>query len=581
MPLKIITVGSKALDDVAAYSKGKIENLYRIVEINPKSLCSKNPTELQPEAFANLYNKMKFFNDYSRKVFEIEFERKLPRIIEGFECGFVLYDFSIVRRPLHVFSLDDDRNVLLTENQTLNENINLIRDFIEKNWGIIQYENTINMFLQPDDYLEKVIRSFEEVLTSNANCRALFLDVRFAQHFISKDGTLELFSDQKGICYSNKYFARLLEYHNKLIYSIPMPQKLYSDERIRPAGVVDYSVSILKYFENALLELAGNNVADPAYHIKRFDVIEASCLDEIMLKPLAFLVNRCYGDRKIILIGQSYTLANLLEKKYGIRVFKSIEYNGDESEEILLERLREISGLSNEFFCVVPILFNTILISALWKSGYGYRKGYVSTVYTPYVMKNFIGEYDDFYGNHLISTYPIDIEIRGCGNVLRLNKMSKKSSGNMRILMFSGINIEIKDISILSGDVSIRLYDGAYMSIGDKVTFCGNNHIRGSFNSTTFIDDETIIGEDSVFFNGDGHAIIDLNEKRNQNYSYKRGEENKHLISVGKSVYIHKNCFLLAGTVIGDSCIVENDSLINKEFGYGKHIAGKPATEVS
>ncbi len=180
MSLNIITIGSKVLDDIAVVSKGKIINKHRIVEVNPICLFNTLKTYPSEEEIFNLYDSMTFFNSYAKYIFSIEFEGKIKSIIESLADNYViLYDFTALRRPIHVFLLDSGEKLYLTENQVLVENFDVIIKFIDEKIGSIQSDYVINMFNTENDLLKKAVNDFESLVTCNENVNSYFIDIRF------------------------------------------------------------------------------------------------------------------------------------------------------------------------------------------------------------------------------------------------------------------------------------------------------------------------------------------------------------------------------------------------------------------
>lgn len=115
-------------------------------------------------------------------------------------------------------------------------------------------------------------------------------------------------------------------------------------------------------------------------------------------------------------------------------------------------------------------------------------------------------------------------------------------------------------------DYSLRMYDGAKLSIDSGTHLGESGHIRCSFNTTTHVGADVNLGKDVIIFNGDGHAIIDLHSGDNINYAYDKSKERNHVIEIEKGCVLKDNTFVLSGTHLKENTIVEADSFVNSNY---------------
>ncbi len=555
----VITIGSRLLDDTVIASKGRLTNKNRIVDINPISFCSKEV--LSDSELEELLSKMHFENDYMKYMFSIDIGRKVRKIISESEVDAVLFDISSIRIPIHSFSFASGEKVLITEKNAINYNKSIFIEYLEMKYGQLVEEEIIDPMKYTDAELSAVMNTFLSIFDS-CKIDVICIEVHLVPEYISMRKSIELVDNQNVISYTNGFLDKLHRLLPSNYTKIPLPTTLFGNEKDAPPNMLSYNRLYYDYLVESVISLE-----ECDYFREKYEVMANKMLEETIISPLARQVNRLYHNRKIVLIGDSNSLRYTLEREYGILVNTIIEYDSSLEEEELRERFRPIAWKEREYFCVLPKIYNEKVIRALWKCGYGINIGYCVSLHAPLRLVNFQGHYEDWFNNVIDSKSPVTVELRGCGSRIIIDTSAIKG-GNTSISVLNGVDCRINKAVKTGKNTSLLLYDGAMVHIEDDAILDSNVHIRGGFNSTTNIANKAIIEEEVVIFNGDGHAIIDLKNRKNINYIYDSKKECKHIIRIGVGSILKKGAFVLAGTTVPDFFEIESGTLVNSSFIY-------------
>lgn len=579
--MKIATLGSKIADDAINYSGGKLVNMARIVELSPLSFIQTVNLPLVPDTqfhVENEYVKSMFFMDFSKAVFTE---------IEKLEYDYLVIDLAVVRIFVHEFVFEDGSHYRLTENSALQNNIQLVREALISQLGkkIIR-ERIIDPSRLSDDLLELELKHYAESLKEKFNLsQIVLLEVGNVHEYIDKAGNIALLPNIEIIRKTNEFYEKCKTIFSKYFTckTIQKPQNLIGNERQKPANMFNFSLHYYTYVMESMLALDEDDFASVNKNLlAKYEVKQHVEIEEAMFKPLLYQTNLKRKNRKLVLVGPSDVFVYLLRKQYGLVIDKVIDYTEDGNMELVEQQLDDIHEKSDEYFCCVPFIYpHTDILTRLWKHGYGYAIGYISTAHYPYQLTNFTGIYTDVYHNRIESKVPCNFEVRGAGNEVMIESTGK----DFRMILLSECKVCVGKQVKLEENVSLRLYDGVKLMIGDNSIIEKSTHIRGSFFTQTTLGEDCFIGEKSVIFNGDGHAIIDLHSGQNINYAYKNMKPGKNAIVLGKHVYVGSNSFLLSGTELGNETVVRDNSFVNKKFPPNSKIGGQPArlleTEIS
>lgn len=126
-----------------------------------------------------------------------------------------------------------------------------------------------------------------------------------------------------------------------------------------------------------------------------------------------------------------------------------------------------------------------------------------------------------------------------------------------------------KGVSLGPG-VSIVVKDGAQFSIGDHTYITSDSHIEA-------VGDIKIGSDCAISW---GVTILDDNHHVMIRENATEKSTKLSVTTIGNHVWIGCNSTILAGTIIGDNCIVAAGSVVKGSFPPGVLIAGNPARMV-
>lgn len=567
--MKIATFGSKICDDAALCSRGALVNVSRVVELSPFCIFEKGQSELNLAGF-------QFDNSYQKKMFELDINKKYPQELKNMEADFFVFDICSARVPFHEFILEDGTCFRATETKALKDNIELLRNELVRVYGKNITEEKVVLPLKWDkailDYeLKMFLKKLVKYVTQS---KIVLLEVRNIFEYIDKKNRIKVLDNIVGICEQNEFYNYCTEIIEKegAFCKIPKLKNNIGDDRFKEAFAFNYCKLYYQYICDMLVELKKNG--KESEKIKRsYESRIEILIDEAKYDILVDLVFHNLNGRKLVMIGLNLSMEYLLLKKYGIQVFKNVPYTEDTSEEELQAELEEIRYQSEKYLCVVPRIFRgTSPLKCLWKNGYGYGQGYLCARHEIINLVNFSGVYEDVWDNKIECIHPTSISILGIGNSMYCDVLSCK---NIRILnnviFLTGRNVD------LGKEFTSNCYDEAYIEVKENVALGEKSHIRASFFTETVIGKDCRFGREIIIFNGDGHAIFDLNTGKNINYDLNNSKWEKHVIRIGNNTCAGDNCFILCGSDVGENCVIQDNSFVNRKFSDDCKIGGCPA----
>lgn len=582
--MEISTLGTKICDDAIHYSNGKIVNKNRFVEISPFTLAD----EYSFTASDNVNPLFDIIapNDYMCELFKSELQcsiiSKLSQELSS--NSYLVVDMLICRLPFKEFTFDNGSVFRLTWGKTCMDNIDNVRQYIQSvyNSKIIS-EAIINPMLWNDSKLECELKVFYNLILNKLRINHLILlKVHNCTQYINN---LEI-----GLVPHAEVSIKINTFHDKCVkifdsydefITIELPSYLLCDPVLKGINCFNYNKIYYEYICDCLILINNNKYTSKAAlcALNSCNISQKQLIDEAVMTQLCNLTFYRYHNRKIVLIGESSAFEHLLKKKYGLNISKRVDYTADTSYDSLNSELSEISNNYNEYFCVIPYIYSSSeLLKLLWLHGYSQQRDYILPIHKPMLLKNFTGVYNDLYNNHIASETPVSVEIKGCGANVNIKKIKKDSNYLFNLVTYNQMNFSLNSSTYNLGSYfTIMIYDCGNVKIGDNAEIGDNVHIRCSFFDETVIGDNVNIGTDSVIFNGDAHAIIDVNTGANTNYDFAESPIEKHRIIIGNNTVIGNDCFIFSGSNISANCVIRDKSFVNKAFGHNSYIAGHPA----
>ena len=583
--IHISVLGTKIAADAIEYRKRDFALDARIVEKSPFAFTCDDRIELLCQDMPFL--EVSLGNEYKNQIFQLDFCKKVYDYIKDFNSDIIVLDIMCMRNFIYEMEFENGTVYRLTWDPDIGKQLPVIKEHLENFFSSkIIKETKINPLSWSNEKLKYEIRIYcEKIKKEFKGTKVVLLEGQNIYQYFDKFGYFSVLPQIDMVNQYNRFYDLCIEYlqtYYKCITILKL-KNVYGNEKVKVANIFHYNLCYYNYINECFASIYKNeytlqNANEILFRYNNKNEME---LKELMLKSIVDLTYRKYKNRKIIVVGEIEVYSSLLKKKYGLEVFKSIPFDANTSINFVKEQLASFAWKNDKYMIVVTRLnAKTHLLKSLWEMGYGANVGYYCINHPLIELKNFRGHYEDFYGNILDVKTAVTIKLAGCG--------SKVSVGTGKIVptsffFFMHENILIMEDGIQTKDkpISFRLYDGFSAHIKKNVFWGNCVHCRGSFFHSMEIGSNCVLEDDVVLFNGDGHAIFDLNTNQNVNYNLNNAKPEKHKIVLGDNVRLGKQVFVLSGSQIPSGCLVEAESFVNKIIdGENSYLAGSPVVKV-
>lgn len=553
--MRIVTIGSKIADDAIRLTKTKqVHNGKRITNISPFVLAN------------NINNKMSFsiddFNSTNEYIKEINLIE-----MKGC-CDLDLYDMCVVdlldmRMSFAEYILEDGEVMRMTRSN-YNENIDKEKLFSKQ----IVSETWINPMQLSDEDLETEISEYVSYLTEHYHDIVLLNMVHPLQCIDINGTSVQMISDYVKKQEYNGFYDRCMDLFLKYFHGriITCPRKVVFDPPLLGDSFWGYNLDFYKFLIDSLVNPDGI-----PERLKQYQYNLQQSIDKIVMPRLAKNIeNECH-NKTVVMIGESCYLEEYLQENYGVELVKE---NIDElCDTNIIEKLKMWSEKKNAVILLPHISYkDSALIDALRKSHMIPGKDYFLPQIEPYELHNYLGSFEDAYGNVFCVNKPTDIKVAGMGAYVEI----AESIRNMRVNIISesagyiaiGNNMFIQANGILNIESSM----GSYITIGQNTSFNAGGFVYGG------IYGKIIIGEDCMFAtdvkiknNVFTPSVIQIGAPNNN--------ASKYEIHVGNHVWGGYQCCILSGAGIGDGSIIGARAVVENDFSNQVNctLAGDPA----
>lgn len=299
-------------------------------------------------------------------------------------------------------------------------------------------------------------------------------------------------------------------------------------------------------------------------------------LDALKFEPVANIVNKYIGNRKLVLLDNNTLMRKLLSENYNIEPIKIIEKNNCENSVEYYELLEFVSKSDEYYICVSSCKYNEQLKLLLESYGYKEFKDFVFTYHKRITLPPMTRDYADEYGNKVISTGKFKVVLAPlAGNCVVDISETVYAAGDSNIVM-GGCNgqIEIDEYCKFDYNAHLEIFSYARIVIHAKSTFTGNFTARATGGSVIEIGKDCMFSNDVEVYAGDGHSIFDIESHERLNKCYPHNEKNKILL--GEHVWVGLKTIILASK-IGKNSIVGAGSVVKGELPESCIAVGNPA----
>lgn len=195
-------------------------------------------------------------------------------------------------------------------------------------------------------------------------------------------------------------------------------------------------------------------------------------LDALKFEPVANIIHTYIYHRKLVLLGDSLNLRNLLLEKYQLQpeyIATSVESNLKKGKEYRM--LSDFANKSDEYYICIPFLqYNENLKKKIESYGYKEFKDFVFTYHKGITLPPGTKNYMDEYGNKVISTGSFQVILLSVAGNNVVNVDDKVvARGNSNIIMEEcGGEIQIEKDSRFGFDAHFEVFSHSKIFIHEK-----------------------------------------------------------------------------------------------------------------
>ena len=583
--IHVSVLGTKIASDAIEYRKRDFVRDARIVEKSPFAFTCDDVVE---ELCQNMsLPEILMSNQYKTKVFQLDFHKKVFSYIKQFNSDIIILDMLCMRTFIYEMEFENGKVYRITWDSDVQNQLPLIKGCLEKVFlSKIVKEARINPVLWSQEKLESEIKLYcDKIKKEFDGKKVVLLEGQNIYQYFDRFGRFAVLPQVEMVNQYNNFYDLCVKYFKKYFkcFTIKKTSNLYGDERVKNANIFQYNLCYYNYINECLYEIYQNEYTKEKADeiLDRHNVKNEIELKQLMLKSVVDLTYLRQRNRKIIVIGEVDVYTYMLRQKYGLEVFKSIPYDETVNVETVQEQIASYAWKNDEYMIVVTRLYaHNHILRKLWEMGYGCNIGYYCINHPLIELKDFCGHYEDFYGNVVDVQTPVTIKLAGCGIKVSIGK-GEISTGSFFQLM-NEASLTIED-GIRTGERRFTsiCYDGSNAYFGENTYLGSDFHLRNSFFYYMEMGKRCVMEEGAILFNGDGHAIFNLDNNQNVNYNLVNTRPEKHKIVLGDEVCVGRHAFVLSGSNIPSGCLVEAEAFVNKVFKHEKsYIAGLSAEEI-
>lgn len=566
--MNIMTFGSRVIDD--AIQNSNHCNRFRVRGISPFSFkCHEFEYELIPE------NEILINNSYLKKMIFIDVNKTLNEEINKRKYDYFILDLAEIYEPFYEIKLEDGRNIRLSSRLYEKDFINIICESISKRIGV-QIENIkcINpMEWSSAKIASEIVWFCNWILRHIPKDKVILFDVTLPFHKEGKE-QIEIIEEWTKVQEKNN-FIRVV--HQKIKSEIEC-------KTIQSTGVSlgnekcmssdpSYTKSYYQYILNCLSDIEKKNTFDKSKEIfiKELQVE----VDFLLIKGIIQNIKRQSGGRKIIYIGENESIISTIDIECGIKINAFIEYNQNTNLEEIEKKLHKLHGLFEEYYFLIPHLYNDGLLKMLYKMGFAKDKDVLVPTHDVIKLTNFKGEYYDIFHNKIFSEKETNFYILGLGAYASVGK-SNNSIFAININMMDQTRVEIEE-DVQADKLLVSARSSSVVKIGKESSFADNCRIILGDYMKVEIGDDCMFSSKIVVHAGDGHSIFNQETGEKTNNSPNIIDEAKGKIEFGKHVWVGYQVFVLPGTSVGSGSIIGARAVVNKKYPNNCIIAGNVA----
>lgn len=550
--MRVITIGSKIVDDAIIFCDGgrRIKNVNRITNISPFSMC-----------FNDGKNSDIDFPDKSKDAYiaymqRMEMSGQLE-VSEDFDA--VVIDVLDARLPFYEITYDNGSTIRISDNNFNVGIIERLKNEAEKKKFSIKKINPMacsvnelkTLLGEYAEWLKKICEGKKLILVCNLN----------AYQTLSEDGAFTVSDKILSLLQYNAFYDKCVDIIKNMLdcQIIPAPSS-YICADTKENEFFSLNRFYYQYILASLQDIMEGN-RDFAKRLKEYRYAIQRYYEKCITDALVRDIRLKGAGRNIVLIGGTQELQQDLCEKTGSTVFRRIDVNTDTLQE---EILTGLEGVDKSLYLCVVVSFaaGKTVFKSLKAMGFDSMKDIVVPTHKAFTLKEFVGKYEDIFGNYIEIKTISDVRVSGCGNYISVGTCDSSvkfdiSVGDDNIVIIDDYGqIQKNKITFLQGITGseIHIERGCRFIVDIKI-------YAGKFGRIK-IGRLCMIASYAILHCGDGIAE-------------KSGVEDS--IILDEYVWCGYRTTLLGGTHLHSGCIVGARALVAQEIPNNCMVAGDPA----
>lgn len=550
--MRVITIGSKIVDDaiVSCGSGTKIKNVNRITNISPFVICFNGGSK----EVADLPDKSK--DAYVSYMQRVEMSGQLE-LTEDFDA--VVIDVLDARLPFYEVTYDNSKIIRISDNNFNAGIIDSLKNDVEKKKNIrIKKVNPIKcnsdelktLFGEYAAWLKNICKDKKVILVCNCN----------AYQTLDEDGVFTVSDKISSLMQYNDFYGRCVDVIKDMLdcQIIPAPSYICADTKGN--GFFSLNRFYYQYLLGSLADIM-EGAYDSAKRLREYNYAMQRYYEKCITGRLVRDIKLHRADRSIVLIGGTEELQKDLCEKTGSDVFRKIDINTETSHE---EIMAGLTGLNKSLqLCVVVYLkANKYILKTLNNMGFDSTEDVVMPTHEAFTLGEFVGKYEDIFGNYIEVKALSDIKVSGCGNYISVGVCNNTIRFNIVVGDYNRVIVEEYGNIMFNKCLFLQGIMGSEINIGSYCRIVNNLKIYAGKFGRIIIGRRCLISSDVLLHCGDGLAE-------------KSGVDDS--IVLDEWVWLGYRTTLIAGAHLHSGCIVGARALVAQEIPNNCMVAGDPA----
>lgn len=548
--MRVITIGSKIVDDaiISCGSGRKIKNVNRITNISPFALCFNDGNNSD----IDLQDKSE--DAYVAYMQQAEMSGRLE-VSEDFDA--VVIDVLDARLPFYEITYYDGRTIRVSDNNFNAAIIDRLKNSAEKKLSIkklnpmkCNLEELETLFSEYAAWLKKTFKDKKIILACNCN----------AYQTLSKDGKFTVSDKISSLMQYNDFYDSCVDIIKGMIDCQVIPALSYICADTTENGFFSLNRFYYQYLMDSLSDImegvydSSKRLNEYWYAMQRY---YEKCIEERLIRD----INLQRAGRSIVLIGGTEEFQQDLCEKTGSAVFRRIDINTETSPE---EIMSELTGLNKslQLCVVVSFMADKHILKILNHMGFDGAENVVVPIHEAFTLGEFIGKYEDIFGNYIEVKALSDIKVSGCGNYISVGVCNNTIRFNIVVGDDNRVVVEEYGNIMFNKCLFLKGIMGSEINIGSYCRIVNNLKIYAGKFGRVVIGKRCLISSEVLMHCGDGFAE-------------KSGVPDS--IVLDEWVWLGYRTTLMAGAHLHSGCVVGARALVSQEIPNNCMVAGDPA----